>query len=162
MAKPMGDLSTRFWSKVDRSGECWLWTASLNNKGYGRLQVCEDGIWKVKYATRTAWLLATGKWPTAFMCHKCDTPACVRFDHLFEGTQAENMKDAQDKGRLRGRRLHQTRCKRGHSLFGSNMYLQYGKRHCRTCRRECKRKRRLELRQLHQQVFGTNRGISLL
>lgn len=52
-------------------------------------------------AHRVAWELAYDPIPNGLLvCHTCDNLACVRPDHLFLGTQHDNMKDAYDKGRL--------------------------------------------------------------
>lgn len=88
-------LEERFWAFVDKSAECWLWTGYLNNKGYGQFHV--DG--RPVYAHRFAWFLATGRWPEPFALHHCDTPACCRVDHLFEGNHQDNTNDKIRKGR---------------------------------------------------------------
>lgn len=140
MAKQVGSLLERFLSKVKITDSCWTWQGSLNNKGYGKIQTLIAGVWKVSYAHRVAWFLGTGKWPDAKVLHKCDNPPCVRFDHLFLGSQKDNMQDAKSKGRL-GRTVEF--CKRGHSLTGDNLYENAGKKHCKECRRVWKRKARL-------------------
>ena len=89
-------LADRFWAKVKKAtgNRCWLWTAS-NLRGYGIF-----GIGRKSYlAHRVAWFLSTGIWPNKQVLHTCDTPSCVRFSHLYLGTQAENMKDMIQKGR---------------------------------------------------------------
>lgn len=77
---------------------CRLWTGARIHKrmGYGVLR------WqgKVHYAHRLAYLAEYGALPPSmFICHKCDTPACIRPSHLFAGTAADNNKDARAKGR---------------------------------------------------------------
>lgn len=86
----------RFWSHVDKSGDCWLWTGALNEDRYGRFQL--DGA--IYNASRVAWVIAHGAIPPKFdICHACDNPSCVRPDHLFSGTHSANLRDMVNKGR---------------------------------------------------------------
>ena len=95
-------LEDRFWSKVDKSGECWIWIACLDSKNYGSFSRSPG---ESKLAHRAAWELTNGPVPAGlFVCHHCDNPPCVRLDHLFLGTQSDNMEDARAKGR-QGRAL---------------------------------------------------------
>ncbi len=88
-------LDVRFWAKVDKSGDCWLWTASTDTRGYGKIG--DNG--RTLVATRVSWFLEHGEWPTLFVCHHCDNPRCVRPSHLFEGTARDNAQDCKRKGR---------------------------------------------------------------
>jgi hypothetical protein len=96
---------SRFWSRVDKNPNgCWLWTGSTFPTGYGMVACgrTADGHTTTDYAHRVAYWLTTGEVPTVGLeiIHACDLPLCVRPDHLRLGTHAENMADAQAKGRL--------------------------------------------------------------
>lgn len=94
----------RFWSKVDRSGDCWLWQSSRMPNGYGRFHLGARESHPC-YAHRTAWELTHGPIPKGLsVLHHCDVRACCKPSHLFLGTQADNMQDAARKGRLHVRR----------------------------------------------------------
>ena len=91
----------RFWSRVNRDGDCWLWEGEKNNQGYGRFTFWHDGKRTRVLAHRLAAQLAgTRLDPGLVLRHQCDTPACVRPTHLLTGTQSENLRDARDRGRL--------------------------------------------------------------
>jgi hypothetical protein len=97
---PARTLQERFEEKVDRThGECHLWTGTTV-RGYGWISLgrAEE---RGAYAHRVAWFLATGQWPALHVLHSCDTPRCVRVEHLFLGTQLENLADMTQKGRRR-------------------------------------------------------------
>lgn len=76
---------------------CWLWTAAVNRPGgYGVVR------WKGRstYAHRAMYEQTYGTIPAGMdVCHTCDTPACVRPEHLWLGTRTDNMQDMIEKGR---------------------------------------------------------------
>src|SRR5574337_677951 len=81
-------LPQRFWGKVDKSGECWLWT-SATNKGYGLFML--DG--KAQWAHRLTYEDANGPIPEGReIDHICRNPACVRPSHLRAVVHIENMR----------------------------------------------------------------------
>jgi hypothetical protein len=96
-----GDDIRRFRDRIDRTGDCWLWTGQVNNQGYGRLDVYRQNRRYRILAHRLAFFLETGEdIDGRLIRHSCDTPRCCRGDHLLSGTQLENMRDALARGRL--------------------------------------------------------------
>lgn len=88
---------------IEKDG-CFEWSGSVNRQGYGRVYVAETG--GRMGAHRLAWELANGKIPEGlYVCHHCDNPPCVRIDHLFLGTQEDNIRDASNKKRMKGNRV---------------------------------------------------------
>jgi len=88
----------RFWSKVDKSGECWLWIASRDKDGYGKFRTSKNISWD--RAHRIAWSVAYGPIPPGIhVLHRCDIPPCVNPSHLFLGTAKDNTEDMLSKGR---------------------------------------------------------------
>lgn len=78
---------------------CLVWPYQLNRTGSGYGQVTISG--RKEYVHRVAWELTNGPIPAGLqVLHRCDNPPCFEPDHLFLGTQADNIRDALAKGRL--------------------------------------------------------------
>ena len=87
----------QFWNNhIERDNGCWEWQKGKNDRGYGEVSI--NGI--SLYVHRFAWELLNGEIPGG-MCilHKCDNPSCINPDHLFIGTQLDNVRDMLSKGR---------------------------------------------------------------
>ena len=82
----------RFWEKVDKSGDCWEWIASKTRDGYGmfRDRTLRKNMIK---SHKWSWIYYFGGPGSLHVLHKCNNPGCVRPDHLYLGTHAQNMAD---------------------------------------------------------------------
>jgi hypothetical protein len=90
----------RFWKHVDiihdRNDTCWEWTSYKNVKGYGLIKIKKY----VLLAHRVAYEIRFGQFDQSkYICHTCDNRSCCNPNHLFIGTQFDNMRDMVSKGR---------------------------------------------------------------
>lgn len=127
----------RFWSKVDRSGECWLWRAKLQNRGYGQFSFNGHAV----LAHRFAYELLIGPIPDGLtLDHLCRAPACVNPLHLEPVTHLENVRRGNAVGprpNARNANAAKTHCPAGHPYDVTNTYRNAkGDRICRACNRE--------------------------
>lgn len=110
-------LTERFWAKVDRSGEHWLWMGAVSPNGYGTIG---SGGKKSKtlYAHHVAYASQNGELPSGTVVrHKCDIKLCMRGKCLLPGTQLDNIQDRVDRNRtssgLKHSRIMKKRAARG-------------------------------------------------
>ncbi len=141
----------RFWAMVDKTGECWLWTAALTGNGYGNCHMQGESL-----AHRWSYKVLVGPIPDGLhIDHLCRVRNCVNPDHLEAVTQAENnarmdtaafraaAREASDRTRAarRAAALAATHCKHGHPLTEDNVrWDKKGTRLCKACQRESTRR----------------------
>ena len=119
-------------------GKCWIWTAAMNRHGYGVFRVGRP-----RHAHRVSYEMLIEPIPDGLeIDHICRVRACVNPEHLEPKTHLENMNAP---GSLvvgplsfQGAKTH---CPKGHEYTSDNCYIRVGKRDCRACDRERKRKR---------------------
>lgn len=99
-AHQLREPEERFWEKVNKTESCWPWTAATNPLGYGIFGLAPG---QNVLAHRFSWSLVHGPIQDDLqICHDCpngDCPSCCRPDHLFIGTQLDNMRDSVKKKR---------------------------------------------------------------
>lgn len=127
-------MAERFWEKVHRTDDCWLWTAALDAKGYGFFR----GEPISTRAHRVAYTLTVGPIPKGLeLDHLCRNRACVNPAHLEPVVHRENVLRG-DAGLARARlESAKTHCPQGHPYDDINTYRRStGHRTCRSCARE--------------------------
>lgn len=129
----------KFWTYVKKTDSCWLWTRYRQSHGYGAMYFNSTR----QLTHRISWQLANGAIPPGMnVLHRCDVGACVNPDHLFLGTQPDNVRDMIDKGRhplFNNSGL----CLKGiHKIEGSNIRLTVrGNKICRQCALDGRKRR---------------------
>ncbi len=117
MSRINGTAAERFWPKVSRTGNCWLWLAATNKGGYGCFR--DGGGRRMVLAHRWAYEALVGPISVGLQLdHLCRTPSCVNPAHLEPVTQRENL--IRGIG-FPGQNVRMTHCKNGHELSGTNL-----------------------------------------
>lgn len=96
---PWEALFTRF----EERGECWIWQGKILEPGMGYGLVSQHAKWTL--AHRFSYKTFVGEIPDGMqVLHHCDTPACINPEHLYLGTQKDNIQDMIHKGRRQWKR----------------------------------------------------------
>jgi len=133
------DPVLRFWPKVYKNGplsktlgtKCWVWTGWRNWAGYAMFHWNgRDGV-----ASNFSYSTFIAPLKRGFQGnHKCHNRGCVRPDHLYSGTQSENIVDSVTVRTHRNSR--KTECIHGHPFDEANTHIRKnGRRECRACNR---------------------------
>jgi hypothetical protein len=82
-----------FWSQVEKTDSCWLWKGTIGKSSGHNYGLCNlDNTRQLTH--RISWQLHFGNIPIGlFVCHKCDNPICINPEHLFLGTNYDNVRD---------------------------------------------------------------------
>lgn len=146
-------LAKRFNEKIRHMpSQCVEFIGCHHPRGYGAISV--NG--RLRRAHRVSFEMANGPIPDGlYVLHACDNPPCVNPDHLFLGTQSDNMLDCVSKGRYNNGNTVRTSCIHGHPFSGSNLRINSRQRMCRTCIRASKRRSR-EKRRIRKQMERSN------
>lgn len=115
---PSADLLLRFKAKIapESQSGCWMWIGAVLHRGYGAFKLDRATV----RAHRFSWLIHFGTIPKGLnVLHRCDAPLCVNPQHLFLGTQSDNMRDMRQKGRGKTPRLRMER----HPMAKINMSI---------------------------------------
>ena len=130
MAGLMRTPEQRFWAKVDKVWEHWLWKRGRDGPGYGKLKVNGKSVGAHRYAYE----LLVGPVPAAMeLDHLCRIRHCVNPDHLEVVTRKENILRGSSPSAVHARQTH---CVHGHEFTEANTIHRVNGRGCRRCKRE--------------------------
>lgn len=93
------EIISKFIKSIHFEINCWVYKFSKDRKRYGRFYIGRKSLG----AHRVSYMIFKGDIDEGlFVCHKCDNPSCVNPDHLWLGTNEQNMQDKMNKNRYRG------------------------------------------------------------
>lgn len=112
---PRTDPFQRWAAKVKKLPVgCWMWVGGKGSHGYGSMMIEKTPAARFETAHRLSWIFHVGEIPNGMqVLHKCDTRLCVNPEHLFLGTQRDNIDDCIAKGRfqyIKGKLTPDQRC----------------------------------------------------
>lgn len=101
-------IMKRLMSHVQKvEGGCWIWTGARKSKGYGSMRIGPKSRSRTVAVHRLMWAETHGPIPVGFcVLHHCDNPPCINPDHLWLGTNSDNILDKMRKGRTPNGELH--------------------------------------------------------
>lgn len=138
----------RFWKKINKKDDCWVWTAGQDGHGYGMFF---DSVKKVNVkAYRWSYENFIGLVPNNLQLdHLCRNRICVNPNHLEPVTQQENIKRGEAGKNLIEMQLSKVLCPKNHKYDKENTYIRPdGGRGCRKCRAEANKKQRMKMKVL--------------
>ena len=123
--------------------DCVIWKGP-SQYGYGIKVWKVNGKWKNLRAHRWAWAQEKGEIPEGKQVnHRCGVSLCVNVEHLYLGTQAENMRDRQEHGTFANQNTRKTHCPYGHPYSGDNLRMRPGGgRACKACEKDAGKRAR--------------------
>lgn len=128
----------RFYARIspEPNTGCWLWAHGVSGQRGHQYGCFKHG--HTRSAHVASYLLHKGDIPHGMcVCHSCDQTLCVNPDHLFLGTQKDNVRDCYSKGRGQKHQSAKTHCPNGHEYAGDNLHIRPdGARRCRACARD--------------------------
>lgn len=129
----MSTLPKTFWSKVDKTDACWIWTGAVQSSGYGSVGI---GNRRTALVHRLSYEAHVGPIPDGYtidhvVARGCTDKRCVRPDHLEPVTIAENNR----RGRVARGYFVGGQCSKGHRLAGDNVRISRRRLVCRECKR---------------------------
>ena len=117
----------RFWSRVDRSGSCWVWLGGKQSNGYGKF----DANGKQWLAHRFAWVESHGSIPVGLTIdHLCRNRMCVRLGHMELVSNKVNVLRGDG---LSAQNAKKTNCCHGHAFTPEDTGWWRGERRCLRC-----------------------------
>jgi len=132
----------RFWPKVKKTNNCWLWTATKTQGGYGKFYFRQE----MGLAHRFSYEIFKGDIPKKLTIdHLCKNTLCVNPEHLEAITQKENVKRGLT-GKIKHYNSKKTHCSKGHPFSGYNLIIYRNYRKCRTCNVQMIRIKRQKVR----------------
>ena len=106
----------RFFDKVNKTDTCWIWTASLNHKGYGQFQ--SSTYKRPMLAHRFSYLMFVGQIPLGLVLdHTCEVKACVNPEHLDPVSTKENLRRGMVGQKNAAHHRAKTHCRNGHEYL---------------------------------------------
>lgn len=138
-------------SRTTKVGECLIWKGNVfkrpkkdEHKPIYPYMCFKNKVWR---GNRLVLFLTTGKNPKNLNAlHKCDNSLCVNKNHLYWGTQKQNVKDSYDRKRSRNSKV--THCPVGHEYSGDNLRIHKGTRFCKSCHWYKSRKMKPQIEQI--------------